>query len=79
METFDWRSKFMFCGRPCQKNIRNPNRNNCHKVATLHFKEKVLLSCQKRDDQISKEVALRARPRVMIWLPWKHVTIRLAE
>ena len=51
----------MFCGGPCQKNIRNPNRNNCHKVTTLHFKEKVLLLCQKRDDQISKEVALRVR------------------
>ena len=61
IETFDWRSKFMFCGGPCQKNIRNPNRNNCHKVTTLHFKEKVLLLCQKRDDQISKEVALRVR------------------
>ena len=63
METFDWRSKFMFGGGPCQKNIRNPNRNNCLKVTTLHFEEKVLLSCQKRDDQISKEVALRVRSR----------------
>ena len=51
----------MFCGGPCQKNIRHPNRNNCHEVTTLHFKEQVLLSCQKRNDQISKKVALRVR------------------
>ena len=37
METFDWISKCMFCGGPCQKYIRYPNRNNCHEVATLHF------------------------------------------
>ena len=51
----------MFCGGPCQKNIRHPNRNNCHEVTTLHFKEQVLLSCLKRNEQISKEVALIVR------------------
>ena len=59
METFDWKSNCMFCGGPCQKNIRYPDRSNCHEVTTLHFKEQMLLSCQKRHDQISKEVALR--------------------
>ena len=51
----------MFCGGPCQKNIRHPNRNNCHEVTTLHLKEQVLLSCLKRNKQISKEVALIVR------------------
>ena len=41
METFDWISKCMFCGGPFQKDIRHPNRNNCHEVATLRFKEQV--------------------------------------
>ena len=53
METFDWRRKCMFCCRPCQKNIRHPTRNNCHDVTW----EQVLLSSQKRNDQINKEVA----------------------
>ena len=48
----------MFCGGPCQKNIRHPNRSNYHEVTTLHFKEQVLVSCQKRNDQLSKEVAV---------------------
>ena len=43
--------------------VEKNNRNNCLKVTTLHLEEKVLLSCQKRDDQISKEVALRVRSR----------------
>ena len=42
------------------RNIRHPDRNNCHEVITLHFKEQVLFSCQKRSDQINK-VALRVR------------------
>ena len=59
METFDFKNKCMFCDGPCQKNIRHPDRNNCHEVATLHFKEQVLKSNsrQKRNDQINKEVA----------------------
>ena len=32
IETVDWKSKYMFCGGPCEKNIRHPNRNNCHEV-----------------------------------------------
>ena len=49
----------MFCGEPFQKNIRHPYRNNSHEVTTLRFKEQVLLSCQKRNNQIRKIVALR--------------------
>ena len=73
METSEWRRKCKFCCGTCHKNIRHPNQNNCHElpkklvdtseVTTLHFKEKVLLSYQKRNDQISKEVALRVRSR----------------
>ena len=48
METFDWKSKCMFCGGPCQE------------ILAHHFKEQVLFSCQKRSDQINK-VALRVR------------------
>ena len=61
METFDWKGKCMFSCGPYQKYIRHPNRNNCHEVTTSHLKEQVLLSCQKRNDQISKEVTLRVR------------------
>ena len=50
----------MFCGEPCEENIRHPHRNNCHEV-TLHLKEQVLLSCLKRNEQISREVTLRVR------------------
>ena len=32
IETVDWKSKYMFCGGPCEKNIRHPNQNNCHEV-----------------------------------------------
>ena len=59
METFDWKSSYIVSGRPYQKNIRHPDRNNCHEVTTLHFKEQMLVSCQKRHDQRSKEVTLR--------------------
>ena len=41
MKTFGWRSKYMFWGGPCQKNIRHPNRNNCHEVTALCFNEQV--------------------------------------
>ena len=51
----------MFCGEPFQKNIRHPYRNNSHEVTTLRFKEQVLLSCQKRNNQIRKIVAIIAR------------------
>ena len=51
----------MFSCGPYQKYIRHPNRNNCHEVTTSHVKEQVLLSCQKRNDQISKGVTLRVR------------------
>ena len=61
MVTFDWKRNCMFCGKACQRNVRNPDRNTCHEVTTLHFKDQVVLACQKRDDQISKEVALRVR------------------
>ena len=61
METFDWRGKCMFSCGPYQKYNRHTNRNKCHEVTTSHLKEQVLLSCQKQNDQISKEVALRVR------------------
>lgn len=59
LETFDWKSKCMFCTDPCQRNTRHPDRNNCHKVTTLNFKNQILLACKKRDDKRSEEVALR--------------------
>ena len=61
METFDWKSSCIFCSMSKKKQTRHPDRNNCHEVTTLHFKNQVLLACQKRDDPISKEVALRVR------------------
>ena len=49
----------MFCGKTCQKNVKHPDRNNCHEVTTLSFKDQILNACEKRNDQVSKEVALR--------------------
>lgn len=60
-EIFDWKSKCMFCSWTISKNQQTPRRSNQHKVTTLHFKEKVLPSCQKQNEQISKQVALRMR------------------
>ena len=59
MKTLDWRINYKFSGGPCPKNIRHPNRSNCSEVKALDFKEQMLISCQKRHDQISKEVVLR--------------------
>ena len=41
--------------------VDHVNRISCYEVMLLYFKEQVLLSCQNRNDQISKEVALRVR------------------
>ena len=59
LETFDWKCKCLFCAESCQRNTRHPDRNNCHEVTTLIFKNQVLLACQKKDDKIGEEVALR--------------------
>ena len=59
MDTFNWKQNCIFCGETCQKDIKHPDRNNCHEVTTLHFKDQVLSACQRRDDQVSKNVALR--------------------
>ena len=59
MQMFDWKANCTFCGKTCQKNVKHPDRNNCHEVTTLSFKDQILNACEKRNDQVSKEVALR--------------------
>ena len=49
----------MFCGKTCQKNVKHRDRNNCHEFTTLSFKDQILNACEKRNDQVSKELALR--------------------
>ena len=59
MQMFDWKANGMFRGKTCQKNVKHPDRNNCHEVTTLSFKDQILNVCEKQNDQVSKEVALR--------------------
>ena len=59
MQMFEWKANYMFCGKTCQKNVKHPDRNNCHEVTTLSFKDQILNVCEKQIDQVSKEVALR--------------------
>ena len=49
----------MFCGKTCQKNVKHPDRNNCHEVTKLSFEDQILNACEKRNDQVSKELSLR--------------------
>ena len=35
MQMFDWKANCMFCGKTCQKNVKHPDRKNCHEVTTL--------------------------------------------
>ena len=59
MDNFNWKNNCLFCGETCKKYIKHSNRNSCHEVTTLNFKDQVLSECQRRDDQPSKNVALR--------------------
>ena len=59
MQMFEWKANYMFCGKTCQKNVKHPDRNNCHEVTALSFKDQILNVCEKQNDQVSKEVALR--------------------
>ena len=60
------------------KRYKTSQPNYCHEVTTLHFKRQALLLCQKRNDQIGKEVALRVRSCNNM-IAGEHVIIRLAE
>ena len=74
MQMFHWKANCMFCGKTCQKNVKHPNRNNCYEVTTLRFKDQILNACEKRNDQVSKEIALRVGS-----LQWKHIITFPAE
>jgi hypothetical protein len=58
--TFDWKSRCLFCGEICYKNTKKPERNDCHEVTQLRFKDEVLLKCQKRGKE-AEEVEIRVR------------------
>ena len=52
--------KVAFCGEAFQNYVRHPNQNYYLEVTT-YLKEQILIPCEKRNNQISKEVALRVR------------------
>lgn len=55
---FDWKSRCLFCGEACYKNTKKPEKNDCHEVTQLRFKDEVLLKCQKRGKE-AEEVEVR--------------------
>ena len=59
MQMFDWKANCMFCDKTCQKYVKHPDRNNCHEVTTLSFKDQILNASEKQSDKVSEEVALR--------------------
>lgn len=56
---FDWKQNCFFCGEPCAFDEKHPGRNRFRLAETLPFRDKVLNTCQERNDIWAEDVKRR--------------------
>ena len=59
-DTFHWKEQCFLCATLCQPDKKHSNRTNFHQVTTLHFRNKILSFCTKRNDEWGMDVQRRS-------------------